>query len=217
MAADNPWANDNPFANNVGGAAQHPRPAASSLPRCGAPARCCWVTAAPHINAQGWQAAQVPPAPCWLRGRPTRRAPAGAAAGFCCRLPPLLALTRALNSAHRHSIHTSLQVNGTVPAAGGAWGSNSGAWGGDAYSAPAAAEAPTASSGGGAGGKPGSKREADLNRREVRDLLLLLQGLAWLGALVWVAAEGRCACSAWCGKEAAVAGTWIVGTTCGQT
>lgn len=57
-------------------------------------------------------------------------------------------------------------VNGTVPAAGGAWGSNSGAWSGDAYSAPAAAEAPTASSGGGAGGKPGSKREADLNRRE---------------------------------------------------
>ncbi len=65
-----------------------------------------------------------------------------------------------------------MQANGTVPAAGGAWGSNSGgAWGGDAYTAPAAAEVPAASSG--ASGKAGSKREADLARREVGELLLV--------------------------------------------
>lgn len=77
-----------------------------------------------------------------------------------------------------------LQVNGTVPAAGGAWGSNGGAWGGDAYSAPVAAEVPTASSG---GGKASSKQEADLNRREVR-------GRAAAAALCWrESVQLRCA------------------------
>lgn len=62
-----------------------------------------------------------------------------------------------------------LQVNGTVPAAGGAWGgSSTGAWGagGDGYTAPPPADMAPAVSSGGGGKVGGSKKETDLNKRE---------------------------------------------------
>ena len=61
-----------------------------------------------------------------------------------------------------------LQTNGTVPAAGSAWGSTGGAWGstsggGDGYAAPAQADMAAASSG---GSKSQGRKEAELNKRE---------------------------------------------------
>ncbi len=63
----------------------------------------------------------------------------------------------------------SVQVNGTVPAAGGAWSSTGGAWGsggggGDSYGAPVQAD--MGGSSGNGNSKPAGRREADLNKRE---------------------------------------------------
>ncbi|PSC72574.1 Secretory carrier-associated membrane 1 [Micractinium conductrix] len=61
-------------------------------------------------------------------------------------------------------------VNGTVPAAGGAWGSNGGgAWGGGGaadYAAPPPADIAVSSGGGGGGSKAAGRKEADLSKRE---------------------------------------------------
>ncbi len=68
MAADNPWANDNPFANNVRGVPSLGAQLPSALQRCGAPARCSRLQQ-PRTPAQGFG------------GRPRRLRFAGVCAG----------------------------------------------------------------------------------------------------------------------------------------
>lgn len=89
MAADNPWANDNPFAGNNVRLQQRQRRAAHALLHCGAPAPPCRLAAALHVGAGRWQAAQDPAPPWRLSGGPpdARRHLLPPPGCLCPRLP----------------------------------------------------------------------------------------------------------------------------------